>query len=80
MEAVECCGASHTTPFCPICGKLLNKYACPLLSLLVYLRAQAGRRRKDVVMQTHAVSQANAEKWEAWRDAVEEIVQAPSSS
>ncbi len=45
QTTVECCGAMHSTPFCPLCGTDLASEV-PLVGLLKHVNKQATIARK----------------------------------
>ncbi len=78
QTSVECCGAMHSTPFCPLCGKDLQP-ALPLVALLRHVTNQAGRLRIRVSTAStndacYSRYEKSGMKWEAWRVALSEVV------
>lgn len=77
---MKCCGKEMTTPYCPSCGKGSSE---PLVTLLAHVRKNATGHRKRVDgwlarnPDSHRSEKVRriAEKWEAWRDALIEVIQ-----
>lgn len=79
-----CCGTTHTTQFCPNCGKSLVSDGT-IQSLLVHCRAQMGHRER--LLRAHeewckehgadrALPQAQKifDKWQGWVTALEDVL------
>ena len=90
QTSVRCCGAMHSTPFCPLCGKSFAPDR-PLVGLLQHVQRSATRYKKQACQlreqrddDTYATAreeakwlkqaEASAAKWEAWRVALSEVV------
>ncbi len=90
QTTVKCCGAMHSTPFCPLCGKPFAVER-PLASLLQHVARVATKQRAQTaglrrLIENHpnevkgwddsrlAQSEAADAKWEAWRVALSEVV------
>ena len=74
----ECCGMTHYTPFCPMCGKRLTP-DMPLVYLLEHITGQAARLQKKADSdirrpESGTTYEAAAAKWESWREALSEVI------
>jgi RNA polymerase subunit RPABC4/transcription elongation factor Spt4 len=84
---MRCCGKEVMTPFCPNCGKSWN--VSSLHGLLVHVTRQASEIRKRANNRrewlqdkdAHAdeegyarKAEMSAQKWEAWRDSLSELI------
>lgn len=59
---MECCGNERYTPFCPMCGKLLNQG--DLLHLLVHIKSQADSLRQALTSREIYNKEHPNKKWE----------------
>ena len=78
QTSVRCCGAMHSTPFCPSCGKGLAM-ELPLASLLCHVTNHAGQQGRLLAKSQHDDygydrQKRSADKWESWRVALSEVV------
>ena len=78
MASAECCGQTHSSRFCPHCGKLLQKHC--IETLLAHCRQSKKLcqrtldSRDDYPDQSQSTS-SSLRKWEAWVDCLEKIIE-----
>jgi len=79
--AIKCCDESHTTNFCPHCGKALMRHSlhgllrhCENSLLTVKRKLDEAQRLNN---KRHANSAQNAiEKWQSWVNGLRKAIQA----
>lgn len=70
----ECCGAVHSSKFCPDCGKLLREDD-PLDSLLSHIRKTLASKRTSAKSFPDSYAAYNIEKWETWEARILEVLE-----
>ena len=88
---MECCGFDRTTPYCPMCGKVMN--VCPAYELLRHIKKYRDSIKADIAtsIEIHGEDgnkihkdsgtkyregmETRFKKWDSWYKAVVDLLE-----